>query len=53
MLNGQLIISTPIYNINCDSYNTLNPLILHIVKTLSQNHSFLVEPINFTKDICC
>lgn len=52
MFNGQLIISTPIYNLKCESFTTLSPLILHIVKTLSQNHSFLVEPINFTKDIC-
>lgn len=35
MLNGQLIITTPIYSLNCDSYGTLNRLILHIVKTLS------------------
>jgi hypothetical protein len=52
MLNGQVRLLSPLYDLCCDSYASLGGLVLHISKIFKQNIEFLYGPVNFAREAC-
>lgn len=52
MLNGEVRLLSPLYDLSCDSYASLGALVLHISRIFKQNLEFLYGPVNFAKEAC-